>query len=656
MSPSTPLRVVAALCVLFAVVAAPLRSAELAPPDFQQVPEVVTPAMLTRLAPHPRVLADANRWDALRKQVETDPVSRDLFALIRARAYQTLGEPPVRYQLIAGNYLVSITIAQARILNLATMYRLTGDALFADAAIATLHGLADQPWAATHFLDHANGAYALALGYDWLYERLTVEEREKFAAKIERQALDPTVRDEQRSAFLWADHNWSQVCNAGLVVSALVLAERNPTRSARVINRAIAWLPRAAAAYAPDGVFPEGPSYWTYGTTHHVLLTSALQSTLGITAGLDEFPGFLPSVYFLNQATGPTGRFFAFGDGRENRAFQAAPLWFARQLKQPQAAAVDLQLLSSLRARWENDVLNEVEAPAARRAQPPRTRDLPLALLWWDPAQVAAAGTNAPASEAPLHWVGRGVQPMAALRSSWTDPRASYLAIKGGTAGHHHAHMDVGSFVLEMGGVRWALDLGMQDYAKVRAGGISHKDHFDLSQDSLRWTIFRNGPDAHNILRFAGKRQQVAGRAELSEVYSTETGAAVDVDLASVYDGQALQVKRTAILHRDLSASVIDTWVAPDSGTTGGAQWLTRADIQVEPGRVILREGGETLHLRLVSPSDVKVTVHDLSAAPNPRIDDENPGLRRIDFQVTGSPGQAIRLEIEARLHTPPRP
>ena len=61
-------------------------------------------------------------------------------------------------------------------------------------------------------------------------------------------------------------------------------------------------------------------------------------------------------------------------------------------------------------------------------------------------------------------WVGQGKNPVALMRTSWTDTNAIYVAMKGGSPSVNHGHMDVGSFIMEANGERWAMDFGMQDY------------------------------------------------------------------------------------------------------------------------------------------------------------------------------------------------
>ena len=69
--------------------------------------------------------------------------------------------------------------------------------------------------------------------------------------------------------------------------------------------------------------------------------------------------------------------------------------------------------------------------------------------------------------------------PVALIRTGWNEGEGFYVGIKGGTASANHAHMDAGSFVFEASGVRWAQDLGMQEY-------------YSLEKENVRlWTAIR---------------------------------------------------------------------------------------------------------------------------------------------------------------------
>jgi len=98
------------------------------------------------------------------------------------------------------------------------------------------------------------------------------------------------------------------------------------------------------------------------------------------------------------------------------------------------------------------------------------------------------------------------------FRSSWTDPNATYLAIKGGSPGVSHGHMDVGSFIIDAAGWRWAVDLGPESYNKIESRGM---DLWDRSPGAERWTIFRYNNFSHNTLVVNGQPQHVTAEAPI---------------------------------------------------------------------------------------------------------------------------------------------
>jgi len=69
-------------------------------------------------------------------------------------------------------------------------------------------------------------------------------------------------------------------------------------------------------------------------------------------------------------------------------------------------------------------------------------------------------------------WVGMVRTQFSLMRTSWSDPNAIYVAMKGGSPNVNHAHMDSGSFIMEADGVRWAMDFGSQDYNSLESKGV----------------------------------------------------------------------------------------------------------------------------------------------------------------------------------------
>ncbi len=624
----TSLRTGLRLMALTLGLAAPLAAAEPAADAPHPVPE----AAWARSPAHPRLFATAAQWEEVRARLATDAYAARLFAIVRARAEAILRLPPVEIRqrkrgVLSGSMLEPAREVQRRVLHLAAAARLTGERKFRARALAELRlltALAD--WNPAVFLDTAEATLAVAVGYDWLHDGLAPAERDELANAIAAKGLRASFESPAKMlTWVSGTNNWNQVCHGALVIGALAIAEREPTLARRTVQRAIDHLHGSAKAYAPDGVYPEGPGYWAYGTTFHVAMIAALETAIGEGCGLDSFPGFLRTPEYIDQMTAPTGEVFNYADSSAQRGFEPALFWFARRLRQPAAI------------RWEREHLGTLSA----RTADARSRFLPLALLWWDPSL-----QTLPAPAAPPHWKGEGAVPLAVHRSAWDDPRAVFVAIKGGRANVSHGHMDAGSFILEADGVRWAIDPGPQNYTTLYQAGID-AGLWRFTPESPRWTVFRLGAEGHGILRFNDAPPQVAGSATIVRFVPHGPTPYTQIDLGSVYSDQVRAARRGVMLLPDRRVVLQDEWTAKDREARVTWQWLTRAAVTLEPRIAVLREEGETLRLRLVEPAGAEFAVIDPARLLRAH-DEPNPGLVRIDVRTTTPAGGAGRIVIVA--------
>jgi hypothetical protein len=603
-----------AVLLLAFTVGAGRAAAPAAPPG----PRPPSDAAWSSLPPHPRLFATAAQWQELRQRLaaQPDPITARLFALVRTRAEAILREPPVVIRqrdrgALSGTMLEPAREFQRRVLALAAMARLTGEARFHDRALVELRILAALPdWNPAVFLDTAEATLAVAVGFDWLHDRLPPADRDALAAALREKGLRASF-DSPPKMLSWVrgTNNWNQVGHGALVAGAVALAERDPALARRTVERAVAELRSSARAYAPDGVYPEGPMYWAYGTTFHVALLSALETAFGDRCGLDAFPGFLATAGYLNQVTAPSGDTFNYADSSLHRGVEPALFWFARRLREPAVL------------RWELDALASATTDA-------RSRHLPLALLWWDPTLPAQ-----PAAAPPLHWKGDGPVPVTVHRSAWSDPRAVFVAIKGGRPGVSHGHMDAGSFILEADGVRWAVDPGYQSYNTAYRAGID-AGLWRFSQDSPRWTIFRLGAGAHNLLRFDDAPQRVDGTVAVTRFQDAGPEPFTQLDLTAVVGAAVKSAHRGIKLLPDRRIVFQDEWVAANRATTATWQWLTRAAITLEAHGAVLRQQNQTLRLRVLEPAEASLVVEDTAALLQAH-DEPNPGLRRLAIRTT---------------------
>ena len=258
--------------------------------------------------PHPRLLLLKGEEDAMLKQINTSKEFAEIHKEILAESDRLIDQPPVERIKIGKRLLDKSRECLRRVFLLSYAYRTTKEIKYLRRTEKELLAVAAfEDWNPTHFLDVAEMTMAVAIGYDWLYNELPADSRKIIREAILKKGIEPSY-DNQYNSFLKAEHNWNQVCNAGISFGALSIAEDEPELAGKVINRAVESIPRAMIpSYQPDGAYPEGFGYWSYGTSFNVLFLSAVEKALGTDFGLSASPGFLKTASFLENMVSPTG-------------------------------------------------------------------------------------------------------------------------------------------------------------------------------------------------------------------------------------------------------------------------------------------------------------------------------------------------------------
>jgi len=598
-----------------------------------QFPAAAMPDItLDKIAPHPRLFLSPEDITRLRSQIKSDPVSAKLFAALRSKADASL-DAPLLVRKMEGRRLLGVSReAIERISALALLGRLTDDPRYArraESELVNVSGFSD--WNPDHFLDTASMAIAVSVGLDWLYDSLSPETKAILKTALREKALLPSIPSSPKmQTWITRENNWNQVCHAGMTIAALASYENDPDLAEKIIRRAIENLHFGASVYAPDGAYPEGPSYWNFGTSYHVFLVAALESALGRDFGLADFPGFAASAEYIQEITAPSGEFYSYSDSRPTRPLSPALFWFARRFNRPDYLALDLARLNSLSDSWAQNQ-NRMEKDGY----------LALLLIWWKPESGAKEKPNL----LPLNWQGRGHNPVAVHRTAWADPRAVFVGFKGGSPGISHGQMDVASFVLESDGIRWALDLGADDYHRLESNGFADT-LWNLSPGSQRWHIFRIGPGSHNLMVFDDAEPNAKGTAGFTHFSTEKQGSHSVLEAGTLWPGKLKNYSRGIALLPDRRVLIQDEWTAGPKEINARWQWLTRATVTIEgPNQVILEQDGH--HARLVFDwhGEVRFKVSESSLLEHP-YDTPNPGVRRLDVALKSGPNESGRLRV----------
>jgi hypothetical protein len=564
----------------------------------------------SNLAGHPRILLLKGEEKAIQQTIAADSAWAKLHKAILAESDAMINLPPLERIQIGRRLLDKSREAIRRLFFLSYAWRMTQDTKYqqrAEKEMLTIAAFSD--WNPTHFLDVAEMTMAMSIGYDWLYDQLSPASRATIREAILKKGIEPSLDTKYNSNWIKAEHNWNQVCNAGMTYGAMAIWEDQPALGKQIVNRAIEGIQLPMAQYAPGGAYPEGYGYWGYGTSFNVMFLSAVEKLFGKDFGLSSKPGFLRTAGFLENMTGPSGRPFNYSDAGGGGGLQPAMFWLAARQKDPSLLWVEKSRLLN------NDPKQHVN-----------DRLLPAIMLWSGGAHMSAI--TPPKS---LMWTGEGPNPVAMMRTSWTDPNAIYVAMKGGSASVNHAHMDIGSFIMEADGVRWAMDFGMQDYESLESKGVQV---FGRTQNAQRWTIFRYNNYVHNTLTVDSLLQQVSGYAAITSFSAAPAFMNAITDLTTVYKGQLAKANRGIAIVDKQYVVVQDELETLDKPTTIRWTLLTPADVKITgPNTAELTKNGKKLVLEVTAPA--KVTMKTWSTEPNNSFDAPNPGTIRTGFEVT---------------------
>lgn len=482
----------------------------------------------SQITNHPRLLLTQGEEEDVKLALQRNPEFKKIHNYIIQVADGLLYKQPLVFKKEGKRLLAVSRKALTRLYYLSYSYRMTGNDKYLKRAEDELIAVCGfESWNPSHFLDVGEISMGVAIAYDWLYDGLQDDTRKLVRQAIVERAFKPSYVSGDNS-FLTRDNNWNPVCNGGLVYGALAIFEDEQEQATAIIERALESTKLPLETYAPDGNYPEGPGYWNYGTTFQVMFFAALESALGSDLGLSEAPGFMASAYYMLYAVGPSGYYFNYYDGGRAVAPSSALFWFAEKEQDPALIYQEIPLIN--KGGYTKEINSDEH------------RFLPNALVFGK--NLTLSEINPPGENI---YTGHGMTPICIVRSNWKDGEGRYFGIKGGRAGDPHGHMDQGTFVYDVGNLRWAMDFGLQSYITLESKGV---DLWNMNQNSQRWDIFRYNNLNHNTLTINNQRHNIEGKSEIIETYDkgTELGAMVDLTPALNLKNELKKATRKAVI------------------------------------------------------------------------------------------------------------
>lgn len=558
------------------------------------------------IASHPRLLLKADEEKKIEKMINEDVNMALVHNAIIDYCNKAINEPPVEHVLQGKRLLAKSNLAFQRVFYLSYAYRLTNNERYlkrAEKELITVCKFKD--WNPQHFLDVADMLMAVSIGYDWLYDALSKETLDLIEKAIIEKGFTP-AKDDRYNGFYKRTNNWNQVCNAGLVMGALAIYEKNPKLSQKIIKSSVESVPLAMEAYGPDGAYQEGSAYWGYGTGYEAIMISALESALDTDYGLTKDKNFMKSAYFLLYTLAPSGKCYNYSDAGSSVGINQALFWFAKKIGDSSLLWFELPKLNEKKNHLSKDRL------------------LPNILI--NAKDIAIDEIKKPSGN---FWFSRGIKPLYVYRSGWDNPDDTYLGIVGGSAKAPHGHMDAGSFVFEKNGVRWSMELGLQSYYSLEKEGV---DLWNSSQNGQRWDVFRYGNTGHSTLTINGKHHLVDGNPPIVETYMKDNLKGAKVDLSSIFSQSVKSSIRKITLDKDDVLNIEDVIETNDS--VADVMWVmvTPAEATIlNKNQILLKKDGKEMIMTVHSELPVEMNIWDNK--PVHYYDQDNPGTLRVGFK-----------------------
>lgn len=499
---------------------------------------------------------------------------------------------------------------------LAIAYHLTKDQRYLDTAYAHMKTIAEFPdWNPAHHLDHGEMMAAYGVGYDWLYNFFTPEQREVLEKGMSNNGFYDSVpafqslSTKQSNAYKIGT-NHGIVCCGGAFVGAMAFYDAMPEAAAYVASNAMRGMEYCMYNWGPGGSWFEGAGYWELTMQFTAKFLSTCESVFDKTDfGWTNLDGLEYSAVTELQAQSPMG-LYNYADAMPGNTYVPEMMYIANRYNMVGAYK---SIVAGNDGKW-----NDPE-------------DAALAVLWYHPEM------DVEGEQMPIDYELPGVD-TATLRNSWESKQPYYVGIHAGDTPLPHGQLDTGSFVYDADGVRWSMEFGMGDYLS--------QNYWDDGPGGDRYIHYRSRAEGHStIFTETSTREdhKVPSHAELEITQSKPKGAIVTVDMSdTLFD--VTKATRGFAFTDDRSSLVIRDEVSLTKSTNVYWTMLTEADATVDETKkqVILSKNGQTLTLDYSANQDVKVTFEVAKALPQSPEQTDNfvPGkMKMVRIVANGASG-----------------
>lgn len=576
---------------------------------------------------HPRVLGTAESIERFKQNVKANEVMAEMARDVIGKADMYAGREAIPYNLTPGNPPRLIWTSREiweRVLDYSIAYIITEDNKYAGAAWRDLKEVCTNypDWNDYNtFLDAAEMAYGLAIGYDTFYDVFTDEQKKILREGAIRCAFEPGLSAYQgthhNGYWVKGDDNFTSVCPGGLMSLAVAMADDEDTRPycEILLGQTLQSYEYVMCLLYPDGAWYEGVGYLVYTTEYMYAGLGSLINATGTDYGILEAPGVDKMSDFLVGMHGLARGIFNFHDSSESFSMDGSNLWGAKVTGKKGFIDQYMKIGYS-------------------------TTHTGLTLLNYDPDMFdSSAGV-------PLDNYYRQAE-AGSMRQNW-ESDGIWAAVHAGQNGIDHDHLDLGEFIFEAGGIRWVDDLGSDNY--------DLPGYFQIEG----YNLYRKRPEANNCIvinpREGYQGQSIKCTTELAEMESKERGAKMVFDLSSAYKEDAEQVMRGFLFGDDRRSFTIRDEVRglPQNSELYWFMNLSKdiVDIQIDSdskSAVMTANNGTKLKLEFTDNADsYEIGTMPMSPLPtSPKVDGAADDSARRKLYIRLKASDAVDISVK---------
>lgn len=561
---------------------------------------------------HPRLVFTKEEFDQKLALSETDPDikkwSDNVIKTYQGSIKDTKANLPFMEYDSAGLRLQHL-VTKSTVMGLYWCWRKTGDDRYAERALNVTRASCTEytEWGhTTHFLEVGETMAGVAMAYDLFYDILTPEDKELFANKIVNYGLKPAkerlLGKNPYNGLHWPTNpnNWNIVVNKGVIMAALAIADEYETDLCMEVLeyslRSVEWM---MSTYAPEGAWAEGPSYWDYTVSNNVIAIKALESSLGTDYGIGNCPGFLETGYFPFNMSGNAGMYAYHDSPRVYKMSGSAEVFYLAKRANDSSLA-GLQLYTMNKEGTNGGITH---------------------IMYYDPS----FATEAAGLDVDKFYSSSQV---ASVRTDWSA-NAVWLGIHAGANDQAHGHVDAGSFEYEADGVRFASEMGKDDYNLPGYWNTSVRNLYVTRAEGHNLYVIN--PDME-----AG--QEPHGKTTITPVAAKEAGSIYTVDMTPLYAADVSKATRGFMLSEHRRVFTLQDEIVPKGNDEYYWFWHTVADIDIsEDGRTVTLTNGSRV-ATLYFDSNVEFKIEKGLSLPlptSPVVDGQLGGLKATMNKIT---------------------